>query len=136
VVGKYINFSYPAAMIPNTNIQTSVAVPESYLYQYKDVQTWVLAISVNKLNQPNLSQDSGYSSRKLDPSRYQESTLAVGAKTYYIFKDTSEGNFDEVAFILNGNLSADISLYGDDGAGFTNLQNTFNMVLDTLQWKS
>lgn len=135
VIGKYIVFDYPASLIPDTSSTNSGTTPESYLYKFQDLQPWLLAISVNKLSQPSLNYDSSFSIRKLDPSRYQESTRVIGSNTFYVFKDLSTSGFSQTAFVINGTKSVDISLYGNDQSGFNNLSNTFNMVLNSFEWK-
>jgi hypothetical protein len=135
MLAVHISFDYPASLTPDPNSATSTSIPESYLYKYSDTQTWLLAISVNKLNQPSIDSDSNYQARKNDPTRYQESTVTEGDHAFYVMKDLDASGFAEVAFILNGNTSTDISLAGYDQAGNVNLENTFNMVLSSFQWE-
>ena len=135
VSGTYVNFEYPTGMIADTNKNSSAATLASYLYEYKDIQTWLLAVQVSKLNQPTLENNSSYSLRAQDPTRYQESITNVGNKKYYVFRDLSASGFAEAAFILKGNISTSISLIGNDPTSLDNLQNTFNLVLNSFQWK-
>jgi hypothetical protein len=135
VSGRNISFSYPASLVFVSDLSNSSSVLESYTYKYHDIESWLLAISVNRLPQANLSYDSNYSIRKQSPLHYAETTTTVGTKTFYVFQDLTATGFAKVAFILNGNVSADISLLGDDQLGVNNLVDTFNVVINTFNWK-
>lgn len=134
VNGHYISFNYPAAF--STQSSNNPAALESYLYKYVDQpESWLLSVTVNKLSPANLMSDSNYAIRKDNPSQYQLTSEAIGNKTFYIMTDKSTGSFSKVAFIQNGDMSTDISLLGSDASGLYNLQATFNMVLNSFQWK-
>jgi len=135
VNGKYASFSYPVSLVPTTGQKLSGAILEAYTYDYRDIETWLLAISVNQLHYSDLSQDSGYELRVLNPSQYKKSEATFGKNQYIIMTDTTASGFSEIAFSLNGDMSGDISLYGDDTLGTQNLVKTFDMVLNTWKWE-
>jgi hypothetical protein len=135
VHGTYATFMYPTSLAPQAGQQLASG-PElaTYSYGYRDIESWDLAISINHLAEPILTDDSGYGLRAEDPSRYHETTMTLGHNTFVIMTDTSAGGFSKVAFLLHGTTDADISLYGDDQAGQATLMATFNMVLRSWNW--
>jgi hypothetical protein len=135
VTGTYANFSYPSSLKQMQGMQgpegNELAV---YNFGKSDIEFWHLAISINQLNQPNLTADSGYLLRENEPSRYQATTIVNGKNTFTIMTDTQAGGFSKVAFSLDGDKSADISLIGDDPSGSAALSDAFRQVLQTWQW--
>jgi hypothetical protein len=136
VTSPYASFSYPKALTSLPSSSPPVA-PElaSFTYGYKDIENWMLAISVNSLSGTTLDSDSSYLFRKDNPSIYQESNVTYGGMHYEVMKDTQAAGFSEVAFAIQGNESVDISLFGQDQNGNQNLQATFATVLASWQWK-
>jgi hypothetical protein len=135
VAGKYASFSYPASMTTFNVGPPSGSELEAYGYLYKDIETWFLAVTVLQLHSNSLSQDSGYEYRAINPDHYKQSSATFGENHYVIMTDTTASGFSEVAFSLNGDMSGDISLYGNDTFGTQNLVKTFDMVLTSWQWK-
>jgi hypothetical protein len=135
VNGKYVSFSYPAALTVMPN-QQPVASPilEAFSYKYPDIETWQLNIEVTKLLSNNLISDSGYYERTMKPSEYQESSVIVDGKTYNVMDDVTQPGFNEVAYTLHDGMSGDISLTGDDNLGTANLLKVFNEVLGSFSW--
>lgn len=133
----YASFSYPNTLSPLAGMDgphgEEVAV---YNYGKQDVVPWHLAITINHLQQPSLTSDSGYMVRKDHPSQYQAATLTSGANTFIVMTDTQAGGFGKAAFILHGDLSADISLTGDDSSGGSTLAQTFQQILQSWKWNS
>ena len=80
VTGQYISFSYPAAFKVDADKQPpKPPIIESYLYKYNgDIQSWLLSITVTKLLADNLSADSSYYMRSLNPNEYSQ------PPTYYL----------------------------------------------------
>ena len=134
--GTYASFSYPAGLTPVAPQPLPAAELAAYGYTYRDSESWRLSITINRLAEPTLRDESGYALRKQNPAQYQESTMAIGDNTFVVMTDRGVGGFSKVAFLLRGNRSTDISLYGDDPQGIQNLQTTFMMVLHSWQWKN
>jgi hypothetical protein len=100
-----------------------------------DIESWHLAITINHLPEPLLTEDSGYLMRKDNPSRYRMSTVSDNGNRFVVMTDTQVTDFGEVAFILHGSMSANISLVGDNPAGSTPLQNTLQAILASWRWQ-
>lgn len=136
VTGTYISFAYPKLLLVDTATQKpQYPIMESYVYKYNDTETWLLAITVTDLQSDSLKADSSYYARLLNPTEYQLSTVTVKNNTFQVMTDTQAVGFGKVAFSLHNNMSADISLIGDDDLGTTNLQKVFNIVLGSFSWR-
>jgi hypothetical protein len=136
VHGTYANFTYPSLLSPLKYKQApSGSELAIYTYTKEDIQSWQLVITINTLHQAALSSDTGYALRLNQPSRYHATTINDGKNTFVIMTDTQATSFSKVAFALHGNMSADISLYGDDPLGDASLANTFREVLRSWQWQ-
>jgi hypothetical protein len=136
VAGKYASFAYPKSLIPTTADKIAGATLETYSYYYRDIESWKLSIDVVQLHYSNLSQDSGYAFRGLNPSEYKKSVATYNKQQFVIMTDSTAPGFSEVAYSLNGNRAGEISLYGDDTLGTQDLIRTFAIVLNTWQWGS
>lgn len=135
VKGAYVSFSYPASMSVYTAAQKqSYPIVEAHLYSYYDIKTWLLSITITKLASDSLSADSAYHADQLNPSAYSPSTVVLNNKSYKVMTDKDAIGFNEIAFALNGGMSAEISLIGNDNLGVSSLQKTFNLVLATFSW--
>lgn len=136
VHNPYASFSYPNTLSPLAGMDgphgEEVAV---YNYGKQDVVSWHLAVSINHLQQPTLTSDSSYMVRKDRPSQYQATTVTSGANTFIVMTDMQAGGFGKTAFILHGDLSADISLTGDDSSGGSTLAQAFQQVLQSWKWQ-
>lgn len=131
--GQYVSFEYPKGMTPRA-AETDAAQLEAYTYVAKDVQSWLLAISVSNLPAGNIADSSDYMLRKNNPSTYAQSEETLGGQTFIIMTDRTAGGFSEVAFVQHGSLLASISLTGDHATGLQPLQTTFDMVLSSWKW--
>lgn len=136
VQDMYAAFSYPDSLKPLPNPQTPAGdIVATYSYGKADVEPWHLAITINQLHEPVLTDDSGYVLRRNDPARYHVSNITAGGNTFTVMTDTQTGGFSEAAFTLRGNLSADISLTGDDPSD-TVLPRVFRQVLQSWHWQT
>jgi hypothetical protein len=134
ISNPYASFTYPAALKPMPTQSPHGSALVTYTYGYRDIESWELNITVNRLAEPILTDDGGYDFRKVNPNRYEESTTTIGQNSFKIMSDTTAGGFSKVAFNLHGSLSADISLYGDDPNGQADLNATFQQILSSWQW--
>jgi hypothetical protein len=134
VTSPYVNFSYPKALSVVAPQVNQPPLLDTFIYGYRDTESWRLAITVNSLNGTSLNEDSSYQFRLSEPEEYKESHETVAGKNYVVMTDTQAAGFSEVAYIINGSHSADISLYGDDPTGLAYLQETFAMVLKSWHW--
>jgi len=136
VTGTYISFAYPKVLSVDTATQKpQYPILESYVYKYKDIESWLLAVTVTDLQSDSLKADSSYYARLLNPAEYQLSTVTVHNNTFQVMTDTQAVGFSKVAFLLHNNMAVDISLTGNDDLGTTNLQKTFNIVLGNFNWR-
>jgi hypothetical protein len=136
VSNAYARFTYPGTMQPITGMQGPTGeIVAIYNYKMTDVVPWHLSITINLLHESGLTYDSAYLLRKNHPAQYQPSTVTVDNNTFTVMTDTQAGNFSKVAFTLHGDLSADISLTGDDANGDTTLAQAFQQVLHSWQWQ-
>jgi hypothetical protein len=136
VSGTYASFVYPGTLQQMTGLDGPTG-GELAVYNYKkpDVVSWHLAITITRLNEPVLTSDGAYLLRKSHPEQYQSSTATYGSNTYTIMTDTQASGFSKVAFALHGDISADISLTGDDSSDGSTLTQTFQQVLQSWQWQ-
>lgn len=135
VRGTQVSFSYPTFMSVYSAAQKpAYPILASYEYSYYDIKTWLLNITVTKLNADSLSADSSYYADLLTPSEYSQSTVKINGKSYVVMTNKDALGFYEVAFSLNNSRSAEIALIGNDDSGTANLQKTFNMVLSSFSW--
>lgn len=135
VKGTQVSFSYPAFMSVYSAAQKSAyPILASYEYSYYDIKTWLLTVTITKLNADSLSADSSYYADQLSPSEYSQSTVKINGKNYVVMTNKNALGFYEVAFSLNNGMSAEIALIGNDDLGTANLQKTFNMVLSNFSW--
>jgi len=135
VKNAYVSFAYPRAMSVYTAAQKqNYPTLAAYEYSYKDIRTWIMAVSVNQLMSNSLHADSSYNFRLLNPQIYQHSTVTFNNNTFQVMTDTTFIGFNKVAFSLHNGMSIDISLLGNDNLGTTNLQKVFNMVLASFTW--
>jgi hypothetical protein len=136
VKGTYASFSYPGTLKPLTGLSGPTG-DELAVYNFgkPDIESWHLAISINQLSQPTLTDDSGYVLRENDPSLYQPSYATYGKNAFSIMTYTKAGDFNETAFMLDGDKSADISLIGNDPSGISVLANAFRQVLQSWNWQ-
>ena len=134
VQNAYADFVYPLGMRPTAQGDKTPPLLASYQYVYQGSGSWQLAISINRLAEPTLTDDSGYGLRKADPDRYQESTITIGSNTFVVMTDMQANGFNRVAFLLHGTLSADIAVYGNDPLGDDGLTAVFKQVLSSWHW--
>lgn len=136
VSNAYARFSYPGTMQVMAGAEGPMG-DEVAVYNYKmsDVVPWHLAITINHLQEPELTYDSSYLLRKNHPTEYRASTATSGSNTFAVMADTQAGGFSKVAYSLHGDLSADISLTGDDASGDSTLAQAFQQVLQSWQWQ-
>ena len=92
-------------------------------------------ITINHLHEPGLTYDANYLLRKNHPAQYRPSTVTAGGNTFTVMTDTQAGDFAKAAFALHGDLSADISLTGDDSSGDSTLAAAFQQILLSWQWQ-
>jgi hypothetical protein len=136
VTGTYISFAYPKLFaVDKATQKPQDPILASYVYQYNDTGSWLLAITVTDLQSDSLKADSSYYARLLNPTEYQLATVAVKNNTFQVMTDTQAAGFGKVAFSLHNNMSADISLTGYDDLGTANLQKAFNIVLGSFSWR-
>ncbi|HET8991922.1 MAG TPA: hypothetical protein VFN31_02715 [Candidatus Saccharimonadales bacterium] len=134
VADKFISFTYPKSLYKVANNPQYPPQVDEFNYAYRDSQTWDLSISTVLVNYP-ISSNSGYRLRINDPSTYAEVTKTINNQPVYIFTDTTAPGFSKVAFLVNGQLQASVALTGDDFGVETNLQKTFDQVLNSWHWQ-
>lgn len=135
VANAYAKFSYPGSMQAVVGAEgPSGYQVATYSYKMANVVPWHLVITIDHLHEPGLKYDTAYLMRKDDPARYQVSTTTVDSNTFTVMTDTQAGGFNKAAFSLHGDLSADISLTGDDSSGDTTLAQAFQQVLQSWHW--
>src|SRR5262249_33778380 len=71
VTNPYAHFTYPAALTAIPTQALHGAEVASYSYGFRDSESWQLTITITRLADPSLSDDSGYSFRKINPQIYQ-----------------------------------------------------------------
>lgn len=133
--GKLISFDYPNFMKTQPNPKVPPSTLELYSFSHIDIQTWYLAIAVNKSTSGKVSDDSSYQYRKTKPDIYKESTVKIGKQEFVIDTDLSYGGFSKIAFMAHQGYVATVSLYGDDPKGSDVLQSDFIAILSSWQWK-
>jgi hypothetical protein len=132
--GTYISLSYPTSLVP-VRSTTKIGI-EDYEFKYTSApKTWILAVTVNKLNAITNLEDSAFMLRKQNPNQYQLATETIGNNKFYVFIDKKADGFSKMAIVFNGDKSADISLTGNDFNGFYNLQDSFDLVINSFNWK-
>jgi hypothetical protein len=131
---SYVSFMYPKSLQPGSGGSVGGTSLASYVYVFRDTESWKLAIGISQLQTASLLSDSSYVYRTEHPDLYTQSTTTLDGKTYTIMTDTTTSGFDELAFTLHGSKVAEISLYGGDESGNTDLQTTFNMILSSWVW--
>ena len=101
----------------------------------KDIETWVLAITLSNDAAGTLTSSSDYQTRINNPSEFTQTSQTFKGYPVVIFTDNNAADYSKTAFILRGNLLATISLRGGDKAGNQPLQTSLNMILNSWNWK-
>ncbi len=135
VVGKYIKFSYPASLKAYPLPKPVYPAVEAYSDTYKDTDVWTLALQVVHIPSGDINDNSGYTLRKSNPNRYGYTIETINQNKVYIFTDTQDNNFNKVAFMVNGEYQASISLTGLDINQPDLLQTTFDQVVSSFEWR-
>jgi hypothetical protein len=134
VTGKTATFSYPAGMNPTNGGNVAIPILEQFVFTHSDIQSWKLAIAVLGQQSGRLAENSAYQFRKSKPDTYKESVSTFGGKEITIMTDVTAPGFSQIAFLISGDKSATVSLYGDDAFGVSDLEKTFEMVISTWKW--
>lgn len=132
-VGKYVTFNYSSGLTPRP--ATAIYPPdiENFSYKAADITSWLLAVNISIPRGGLMSSDSGFALRIADTATYKKSTASIKGNIYTIFTDQSAA-FSKVAYTMNGSKLASITLTGDDTTGTKPLQDSFDMVLNSLTW--
>ena len=134
LIDDYASFSYPKGLTTSRSISYGPPVVAAYNLTYRDIQTWHLAVTILKVPSGNLNDNNAYQFRKINPEKYEASELVVGGKRAAIMTDKTASGFSQVAFLVNGQYQAIVSLYGDDSHGSASLQSTLTMILSSWHW--
>ncbi len=130
----YISFSHPESLTPRTSQAPHAQELDAYSFGYRSGEPWSLTVSVYQLAGPTLRDDSAYNLRVQQPGRYRETVEHIKGKPVIVFADMQSYGFADVAFLLHGDKSADISLSADDPNALKELSETFSQVLQSWQW--
>jgi hypothetical protein len=134
VRGTYATFQYPNTLHPLQQQAPGGQELAAYSYGKRDTESWELAITINRLADPTLKDDSGYNYRVQKSSQYTETIKTINNSSVVIMTDSQAPGFSKVAFLIHGDMSADISLYGDDQDGVAGLADAFSQVLNSWHW--
>jgi len=134
VTGKYASFSYPSGLQIKPNSASGGSTLAVYVFSYHDIENWSLVVTIYNYPTGTLMGNSAYLMRKLNPATYSESVETVNNKPIDIMTDASAGGFSKVAFLIDGQYQATVSLYGDDSSGPVALQKTLDMIIKSWNW--
>lgn len=134
-IGKTVSFNYPVGLVPQTQQPVGSPIVEQFSYQARDIESWLLAVSVSTLPAGDLTQNSAYSYRVANPKIYQASHETINNQAISLMTDKTADGFSQLAFITHGNLVATVSLTGNDASGSAPLKTAFNIVLQSWHWK-
>jgi len=134
-IDNYVSFDYPSIMIANQPQPPTLPIVDNIVFSYPDAQSWLLAVEIYKIPSGNLSDNSSYEVRIINPTTYLLTQSTINGKSVPIFTDTTSSGYSRVAFLISGNYQASVSLFGNDASGTTPLANTMAMVLNSWQWQ-
>lgn len=134
VKNAYFSFAYPAAMFTYKVQKLSSPELANYSYGYNDIESWQLTVSDQTLPESSLMQDSAYLLRSQNTDRYALSTISINGQQVPVMADTKASGFNKIAFLLQGSDVIHVSLYGNDTAGTTVLNNVFMQVINSIKW--
>jgi len=131
---KYASFNYPEALTKEAQQSFNLPFVAVYNYTKHDVSSWELAISIMNVSSGSLNDNGSYHYRKVNPDKYIESNKTINDKNVVIMTDQTASGFAKVAFLVNGQYQATISLTGDHLGSSSSLDETFNMVISSWRW--
>jgi hypothetical protein len=135
MTGKQATFQYPASLQVKPANPSSEPELEQFNFAYKDTQSWILSISVSRLNSGRLADISSLQFRRTRPDIYKESTLTLGSRDITLMTDVTAPGFAKVGYLFRGTRSASVSLVGDSILGTDNLDKSFRLILATWSWQ-
>lgn len=135
ITSKYASFQYPEAINQVANNKLVTPVVAMFNFSYHDTVTWNLAIDILNIPSGELTDNDSYKVRVLNPSIYSPSQLKIGNKTFPVMSDKTAGDYSKVAFLVDGQYQATVSLSGDDINGYAPLDSTLNLILSSWQWQ-
>lgn len=133
--GKYATFNVPSCLTQVANSKIITPELSTYNFSYKDIEPWNLAIDILNIPTGKITDNNAYQVRQINPTMYAPSQININGQNITVMTDKSTGGFSKVAFLVNGQYQATISLYGDDIYGTKPLDSTFNMVLSSWHWQ-
>lgn len=134
ISGQYASFSYPSGLQVKPSSASGGSTLAVYMFSYHDIEDWNLVVTIYNYPTGTLMGNSAYLMRKLNPATYSESAETINNKPVDIMTDNTAGGFSKVAFLINGQYQATISLYGDDSNGMVPLQRTLDMIIKSWMW--
>jgi hypothetical protein len=130
------SFDYPKGLSLQSRVSAGKLSVDDYIFGVKDTYNWTLVVDISTLPEGQLSELSSYTLRQDNPSEFSQVNETINGRPVIIFNDNDFNNgFSKVAYIVDGNNVATISLVGDDSSGINPLIKTFNMVIDSWQWR-
>ena len=131
---EFVTFNYPNVMSFRPTPSFGQPIVSVISLSYPDTQTWLLSIEISNIPSGNLNDNGAYKLRISEPTIYELSETNINGTQIPIMIDTTSQTFKKVAFLVNGQYQAVISLAGEDPYGNTSLDNTLQMVLASWQW--
>jgi hypothetical protein len=131
--GNYMSFNYPVSLKAAANNKLVTPVVAMANFSYPDIASWNLAIDIIQVPSGTLSGNNSYQVRQINPAVYQQSMITIHGKPITVMTDTQATTFSKVAFLIDGQYQATVSLYGND-FNPDYLTKTFMMILSSWVW--
>lgn len=132
--GSYASFSYPSTYSKAAASPPAGTMVEAFALANRGaVPPADIDVSILQLPSGQLADDGSYHYRQVDPSKYRPETWTIAGASVPIMDDTS-GGYAKVAFLVHGQLVAEISVSCTSSADSTTLDNDLKIVITNFKW--
>lgn len=131
---EYASFVYPRGMQPRAGQTPHEPFVVSYNLVNRSLASWHVAVSIVRVPSGNLSDNSAYKLRHINPGQYAESHMTLHGQPVTVMTAKDAGGYARVGFIVHGQYQAVVAVTGADQGSAAGLQSTFTMVLESWHW--
>ncbi len=132
--GKTFSFSYPNSFHQIPADSLSAQDIEKFSLLSPQTSPWHIDIQIRKLPSGNITDDSSYKLRKLNPQQYAEQVVTINGNDMYVLTDIT-GGYNKIVFTVDTGRIASIAVTSNSATDSNQLDLALNQVIKTWKWR-